>query len=192
MSNLPTLKSDYSVKTLFTQRLELRPAIAEDRQFIITLEKDPDLMLHVKEVLSDEEAEQFFKSILLPWQAKDMEWTMLIAVDKSTKQKIGCFSLRFVHEHSLNAEIGFLISPNNQNKGYASEGAMAVKEFLFNDIGMRRVCAFCNTGNIGSWKVMETIGLQREGLMRQEYRINDVWHDTYVYGEIRDAAISKL
>ncbi|WNC69742.1 GNAT family protein [Thalassotalea nanhaiensis] len=185
MDNKPTLKSTYAVETLFTERLELRPAQEDDRQFIIPLEQDPELMYHVKEILSDEEAEQFFNSLLAPWQAKDMEWTMLIAVDKKSKQQIGCFSFRFIHEHSLNAEIGFLISPENQNKGYASEGAMAVKEFLFNKIGMRRVCAFCNTGNTGSWKVMEAIGLQREGLMRQEYRIKDVWHDTYVYGEVR-------
>lgn len=187
MNNKATLKSNYSIDKLFTQRMVLRAAKVEDREFIIALEQDAELMEHVKEVLTDEEAEQFFKSILMPWQAKDMEWTMLIAIDKNSKKQIGCFSLRFVSEHSLNAEIGFLISPNNQNKGYASEGAMAVKEFLFNDIGMRRVCAFCNTDNIGSWKVMEAIGLQREGLMHQEYRINDVWHDTYVYGEVRDA-----
>ncbi|WOH37725.1 GNAT family protein [Thalassotalea fonticola] len=185
MNNSPTLKSHYSIKTIKTERLELRPARAEDRQFIIDLEQDSDLMLHVKEVLSDDEAEQFFQSLLLPWQAKDMEWSMLIGVDRTTQEYIGCFSLRLISNHSLNAEIGFLISPNNQNKGYASEGAMAIKEFLFNEIGMRRVSAFCNVGNTGSWKVMEAIGMQREGLMRQEYRINDVWHDTYVYGEIR-------
>lgn len=188
MINKSILKSEYTINTLFTERLELRPAKAEDSQFIIDLEQDSELMLHVKEVLSDDEAEKFFQSLLQPWQAKDMEWCMLIGVDKTTQKHIGCFSLRIVSNHSLNAEIGFLISPNNQNKGYASEGAMVIKEFLFAEIGMRRVSAFCNVGNIGSWKVMEAIGMQREGLMRQEYRIHDVWHDTYVYGEIRDAA----
>ncbi|KGJ87516.1 GNAT family N-acetyltransferase [Thalassotalea sp. ND16A] len=174
------------VPIITTARLKLRAVELDDKQFICDLEAKPELMTHIKEVQSPEQQIKFFESVLKPWQATEGEWLMLIAIDKQSKRRIGCFSMRIVSTSSLCAEIGYLVSLTEQGKGYAKEGALAVKESLFKQFNMHRVCAYCNTGNVASWKVMEQIGLAREGHLKQDFRLNNVWHDTYVYGQVRN------
>ncbi|OUS25669.1 hypothetical protein A9Q98_11850 [Thalassotalea sp. 42_200_T64] len=173
------------VPRITTARLELRAVEPDDKQFICDLEADPELMAHIKEVQTPAQQIEFFEGVLKLWQATEGEWLMLIAVDKQSKQRVGCFSMRIVSASSLCAEIGYLVSLVEQGKGYAKEGALAIKECLFEQFNMHRVCAYCNTDNVGSWKVMEQIGLTREGHLTQDFRLNNIWHDTYVYGQVR-------
>lgn len=84
-------------------------------------------------------------------------------------------------------ELGYIFNPAHQNRGYATESARALVRHGFAHWGIHRVIAHCSPENVASWRVLEKIGMRREGLLRQNVffrRHNSgepVWLDSYAY-----------
>ena len=89
-------------------------------------------------------------------------------------------------EH-LTCELGYILHPSYQRQGYGSEAAAALVRQALTAGGMHRVVAHCNPQNTASWKLLEKIGLRREGLLKQNVFFRrsangePLWTDTYVY-----------
>lgn len=85
-------------------------------------------------------------------------------------------------------ELGFIVHPRYQCRGFASEGARAWLEHAFTHLGVHRVVARCHPQNIASWRALERIGFIREGRLRSDvyFRCDSLgrplWQDTLVYG----------
>jgi RimJ/RimL family protein N-acetyltransferase len=84
--------------------------------------------------------------------------------------------------------IGYIFNPNFHNQGYCSEASRAVLDYGFSILHANRIRAACNPDNIPSWKVMEKIGLQKEGFFKKRFFIsndklgNPIYTDEVVYG----------
>ncbi len=84
--------------------------------------------------------------------------------------------------------LGYILNPTYHNKGYCSEASKAVIDYGFKVLNANRIIAACNPTNIPSWKVMENIGLKKEGLFKKRFFIrNDeqgkpVFTDEVMYG----------
>ena len=85
-------------------------------------------------------------------------------------------------------ELGYVFNSRYQGAGYATEAARAMLDDVFANHGARRVVAMCNPLNGPSWRLLERLGLRREGHLRQNiYFKKDasgepIWLDTYEYG----------
>lgn len=79
-------------------------------------------------------------------------------------------------------EIGWVIHPDHQHRGYASEAASAALAYAFAILDAHRVIATCQPENPASYRVMEKIGMRREAHFRQCIsRGGDMWWDEYFY-----------
>ena len=78
------------------------------------------------------------------------------------------------------AEIGWIIHPEYQRNGFATEAACLLVRSLF-ELGMHRLTAACLQENIASWRVMERLGMRREGALRQSRQIGKGWRDEFIY-----------
>lgn len=68
-------------------------------------------------------------------------------------------------------EIGWLyIGEKWWRQGYTSETFKRVIEFLFNEVGAKRICAKHDTDNPNSGRVMLKCGLECEGILRMAGR----------------------
>lgn len=89
-------------------------------------------------------------------------------------------------------EIGFVFNFSYQKMGYATESVEALAGGLFTEKGAHRIFAMCNPENIRSWKLLERVGFQREGLLRQNVYFKfskdgaPLWQDTYIYGLLKE------
>lgn len=89
-------------------------------------------------------------------------------------------------------EVGYVFNTTYQGKGYATEATGKLIDLAFKEWGARRVIAMCNPLNTHSWKLLERIGMRREGTLRQNiYFKTDIegkpiWSDTYEYGILKD------
>lgn len=85
-------------------------------------------------------------------------------------------------------ELGYVFNQAYWGKGYAAEAAAAVVDYAFKECNARRVSAMCNPKNTASWKLLESLGMRREGhLIQNIYFKTDEngqpeWSDTYEYG----------
>lgn len=93
-------------------------------------------------------------------------------------------------------ELGYIVNPAYQGKGYATEAATALLRWAFKDKGVHRVIANCNPDNLTSWKVLEKVGLRREGLLRNNIFFRrgahgeELWTDTYEYALLEEEAMT--
>ena len=89
-------------------------------------------------------------------------------------------------------ELGFIFNPLYQNKGYCTEASKALIDHAFVHWNAHRITAYCNPDNVASWKVLEKIGMKREGFFekkaffRRDENNQPIWHDCYAYGKLRD------
>ncbi len=77
--------------------------------------------------------------------------------------------------------LGYSLDQNHHGKGYATEAVRLIVDYAFKVIGFHRIEAGVMPRNIGSARVLEKAGFTREGLARENLKINGVWEDHYMY-----------
>ena len=60
-------------------------------------------------------------------------------------------------------DVGWYIDPKFHNKGYATEFAKAILDFMFNEVEIEKILTSAATNNPGSWKIMEKLGFTYTG-----------------------------
>jgi RimJ/RimL family protein N-acetyltransferase len=98
---------------------------------------------------------------------------------------IGCIGLREIDRQHQQAELGFWIGVEWWGQGYAREAARAVLQYGFETLQLNRVCAHHMARNPASGRVLQTVGMQREGVLRQGVRKWGVYEDVVLYAVLR-------
>jgi len=95
-------------------------------------------------------------------------------------------------------ELGYIVNPAYQRRGYATEATAALLRKTFQEKHIHRVFAHCNPENPASWKVLERVGLRREGLFRKNIFFRrgpdgeELWTNTYEYAILKEEADERL
>lgn len=85
------------------------------------------------------------------------------------------------------AELGWTLDPAHQGRGYATEAVRELMRLCFEDLGLRRIEAHCFADNEASWRLMERVGMRREGLFRADsLHATRGWIDGMSYGLLAD------
>lgn len=83
---------------------------------------------------------------------------------------------------SHQCEMDWKIGTAFQGKGYAAEAARAAIEYLIREVGFHRIEAKCCTENTASERVMQKLGMNKEGILRERFCGKDGrWHDLAEY-----------
>ena len=82
-------------------------------------------------------------------------------------------------------ELGFTIAAEFQRRGYATEAARLVLDYLFGARAKHRVHACCDARNLPSATVLERLGMRREGHLRESTWAKGEWTDDLLYGLLR-------
>ncbi|MBO4868993.1 MAG: GNAT family N-acetyltransferase [Clostridia bacterium] len=84
-------------------------------------------------------------------------------------------------------DVGWFIHKDHQNKGYATQAGAKMLEFGFDHLGLHRMTAHCHVDNIRSVRVMEKLGMRREGRFVKDHRYKGgVWGDSYEYAILEE------
>lgn len=82
-------------------------------------------------------------------------------------------------------EIGWTLAPGAQGQGLATEAARAVLALAMNDLGFRRMEARLDARNNASAAVCERLGMQFEGVLRDNMYLKGEWTSEAVYALVR-------
>jgi RimJ/RimL family protein N-acetyltransferase len=105
----------------------------------------------------------------------------LAALLKGTDELIGDFSVWRTSREHQQGELGFVVHPDFQGKGYGVEGATVMLRMGFERLGFHRIAAQCDPRNIASASLMERLGMRREAHMLENMLVKGEWVGTFVY-----------
>lgn len=87
-------------------------------------------------------------------------------VNKSNNRMIGAGEINIHDFQNREGEIGYIVNPAYWGKGIATEAAKLLIEFGFDQLNLHRIFATCDPRNIESSRVLEKIGMIKEGRIR--------------------------
>lgn len=159
MEDRPTLPSEIQ-----TERLLLRPFRLDDVDDVLAYARDPEWARYLRLLPSPyerEDAERFVARQLLLDPTSRPAWALTL--DDTV---VGGVNLRFAFEHR-SVEIGYSVARSLWNRGLCTEAARAVVDAAFSTHEeLNRLWARTDVDNVGSHRVMEKLGMTREGVLR--------------------------
>jgi RimJ/RimL family protein N-acetyltransferase len=120
------------------------------------------------------------------------EHTEFAITSRQTNDLMGGIGLSITARHKR-GHLGYWLGVDHWGKGYATEAAQAVLRYGFATLGLHRIEAGHYPRNLASGRVLEKIGMQREGVLRDDLLKGDQFEDTVMYAILRtDEATQKL
>jgi ribosomal-protein-alanine N-acetyltransferase len=171
--------------TLETERLILRPHNLGDAPELQWLIGDRDIAfttLNIPHPYEDGMAEEWIQARQEKFEKG--ENVQFAIVHRAQGCLIGGVGLAIDKQNEL-AELGYWIGKPYWGQGYCTEAARAVLEYGFEVLGLNRVYANHFTRNPASGRVMQKIGMQHEGHLRQAIKKWGKFEDWEVYGILR-------
>jgi len=100
-------------------------------------------------------------------------------------QVVGSVSLKNISHSMCYGEIGYGISEPNHGKGIATAAVRLLVNRIFTESKLRRLIAYVHEENQASRRVLEKLGFQEEGLLRDHYVINGIPVNEALYGLLK-------
>jgi [ribosomal protein S5]-alanine N-acetyltransferase len=175
--------------TLRTERLVLRPFRASDAALVAEYAGDADVArntLTIPHPYPAGHAETWIAGQGAAWTEGRRASFAVCLADGDTL--CGAMGLEIERLHAR-AELGYWIGRPFWNRGFASEAARELVAFAFGELGLQRVFAFHFHWNSASGRVLEKVGMRREGFLRGHVLKAGKPIDEVLYGILRgDAA----
>lgn len=171
--------------TLRTPRLLLRPFDEGDTDAIFAICSHARVMRYwdAPAWTSRAQAERFVA--VGGRMAEEASGARLAVVRSSDAVLLGHCSLFHWNPTYRSAEIGYALTDAVWGQGLATEALHALLDWAFATLDLNRVQAALDTRNPASARVLEKLGFQREGLLREDCIVNGEVSDSWVYGLLR-------
>jgi RimJ/RimL family protein N-acetyltransferase len=172
---------------LHTPRLILRRFTASDAAAFLAYRTDPRIAQYQSwENYDWDQADAFVRHHALPKFGEPGEWLQIAVALVETNELIGDCAVR-VHSNDVRqATIGGSLARRYHKQGFAVEALSCLLDSLFTHLQLHRVIADTDVENTAAWKLMEQVGLRREGHLKQSLWFKGRWVDEYLYSICRD------
>lgn len=168
--------------SLSTERLVLREWQTDDWVFSHQWASDPQAVAYMPFGPNTEEQTKEFVFKVITYQTEEPRLHFeLAATLKETGEVIGGCGIRMVDLENQTASIGYMYAQKYWGQGFGTEAAAALVDFGFSQMKAHRIWATCDPGNIGSARILEKVGMRREGHFRQHMLVRGQWRDSYLY-----------
>jgi RimJ/RimL family protein N-acetyltransferase len=171
--------------TLRTARLTLGPLESRDAEALVTLAGAfaiADTTATIPHPYTPEDARIF---LALDAAERAGGGAVRFAVRHGEGELVGVVGLHQIDRDQLRAELGYWIGVPWWGRGYATEAAGAVLRYGFDELGLHKIHAHYLARNPASGKVLERIGMRREGVLREEVRKWGRFEDVVLCGVLR-------
>jgi [ribosomal protein S5]-alanine N-acetyltransferase len=183
LSDFPVLESDC---------IRLRGIQETDIDALFALFSNPQVMRYWSHgpmstrqdaiVYANTMIENFTKREALRWIIADLE----------SDQLLGTCALYDINWQHARAGLGYALMPDYWGKGLAQEAASLAISYGFLELGLHRIEADTEPNNLRSNKVLERLGFQREGLLRERFLHPDGMQDSLIFGILKPEWLAYL
>lgn len=155
-------------------RLTLRLVEPDDYEFISSLWSNP--MVRKQDGTL---RRPFHESDIETFVEQDDTYSFLACQDQ---QPVGNVMIYDVDLEASNAELAYVVDPDEAGNGYATEAADLCLTHAFDGLGIHKVYARSRAGNNASHRVLEKLGFQQEGVFRSHYFSFGDYKDEHRFG----------
>jgi [ribosomal protein S5]-alanine N-acetyltransferase len=170
-----------SIPTINAIRVALRPVTENDVDSLYAVFSDPEVMRYSGSSMTDpREAKDFLAEVLEDLRRRQcIQWGIARRADNQIIGNVAIFNLDLV---ARKGEIGFSLGRPYWGMGYMREALQAAIWYGFNEMGLRRIEADTDPRNLPSIRLLERLGFQKEGYLRERWFIAGETQDSLFYG----------
>ena len=174
-----------------TSRLVLRRLAPGDWKDLLELMADEEFFQYQDGVPLDEDS-------VLHWLESDAhvklttpDHPFYLAIQLQDGGKlIGYLSLTFTDPQRLLVTFNIGLNRSFQRKGFALEAAEAVLEFCFEGLKLHRVTGWCDSRNTAACRLLEQVGMRREGEFLKNRWLHGEWTNSIWYALLAEEYLS--
>jgi RimJ/RimL family protein N-acetyltransferase len=139
-----------------------------------------------------EEAHAFINDLTPLEPGTPGEWFAFALELTATGVHIGDCALHVRADDPRQAEIGYTLARQYHGAGVATEAVRALLDYAFTTLQLHRVTATVDCDNSPSMRLLERVGMRREGHFRQCTWFKGQWCDEYLYAILREEWAARV
>lgn len=170
---------------LESNRLTYRAVEKTDINEVIALRGNAENMQYIPRplVTNIDEALDHIKMIQDKIDSNEgINWAI---TEKGNDKMIGIIGHYKIKPEHFRCEIGYMLLPDYQNKGYVTEAIQTVLSYAFHNMKMNSVEALINPRNTASERVLQKNGFIKEAHLIENEYYNGNFIDTVIYSLLK-------
>ena len=172
---------------LETDRLILREFDAGDWQDVLVYTSDPLVVQYMSfGPYTPAQAREWVNGCVSRAQEQPRRCFELALVPHGEDRVIGDITLELDQDQPRMGSFAYVLHRPYWGRGYATEAMRALFNFGFDQLDLHRVYDACDVRNLASARVMEKLGLRREGHVRDR-----LWKDGTIHDEFQYAILAR-
>ena len=172
------LRPEYPIET---ERLLLRPYREDDIDVLHDIQSHPEVVRYLYwEPRTREQVEKVIRESSDQIDGEGGGLTLAIQ-PRGSDSMVGDVVLMYHSEVHRQGEIGYVLHPDHQGHGYATEAAREMLRLGFEQLGLHRIAGRLEARNSASAAVLERLGMQLEGHLRENEWVKGEWQSELVY-----------
>ncbi len=171
--------------TLDTDRLLLRWITDDDVDDFYAVYSDPEVMRYwsTPPLPNKEAASRVISEIHEGFGNQQLlKWGIALRTDNTLIGSVTLFHPDFTHRRT---EIGYALGRPFWRQGYMQEALTRVLEHAFSELNFHRIEADVDPRNEASLQILERLGFQREGYLRERWQVGGEIQDAVLFGLLR-------
>ena len=173
--------------TFLTKRLRLRPFRGSDVEALHQLYGDAENLRYWRVEASPSLART---RTVMRWHLsyRPHHYVLWAIEERTAKNGDGGGAIGMINYHRRDlrekrVDVGWLLLPEYQGKGYAAEAGRALLKHLIKDLGIHKVEALIAPKNKPSAALARRLGFRLEGgPIRDRWLVSGRWHSVMIYG----------
>ncbi|HBD25897.1 GNAT family N-acetyltransferase [Flavobacterium sp.] len=170
---------------LESERLRFRKLTDADAPEVLELRGNPEAMRFIPRPLltSVKEAVDFIKMINNKIDDNiDINWAV---TEKENDKCIGFMGFYRTQPEHYRTEIGYMILPEYNGKGYVTEAVKTLLDFAFNTLNFHSIEAVIDSRHTASERVLLKNGFEKEAHFKENFYYNNEFTDTVIYSLLK-------
>ena len=179
---MTTSPGDFSPVRITTPRLVLRDLRAGDLADLNVFDADPEVVRYMSCDVQDLEGTRAYLERSLQGARETPRKVYDLAITRPGEDRaLGRVGLHVERPEHRDATVWFVVRRELWGQGLVTEAARALFAFAFDELKLHRLWADADPRNVGSWRVMEKLGMRREAHLRENWWLKGEWCDSYLY-----------
>ncbi len=166
---------------LETERLVLRDIREDDWRALLAIESRPEQVRYQSFDAHTEDTVRAYIARVIAGAREEPRLVYDLAITRDGGELLGRAGFRRDASELRVGELWFNVAPELTGQGLATEAARAIVTFAFRELGMHRMFGDCDPRNPASARVMERLGMRREGHHVQNVFLKGEWCDSLIY-----------